>query len=80
MTSPSEPRTRQRALDMLLQRMVSISPSISDESARALLSDDLVTRIFDVAWQHQFDEDRSEATRQIREIVNIAIDSRKEIK
>ena len=80
MTSPSEPRTRQRALDMLLQRMGSISPSISDEPARALLRDDLVTRIFDVAWQHQFDEDRSEATRQIREIVNIAIDSRKEIK
>ena len=75
MTFPSEPRTRQRALDMLLQRMATIRPTISDESAKALLTDDLLTRIFDVAWQHQFDEDRSEATRQIREIVNIAIDS-----
>ena len=75
MTFPSEPRTRQRALDMLLQRMATIRPAISDESAKALLTDDLLTRIFDVAWQHQFDEDRSEATRQTREIVNIAIDS-----
>ena len=75
MVLPSEPRPKQRALEKLLQRMATIRPSISDESAKVLLTDDLLRGIFEVAWQHQFDEDRSEATRQVREIVNISIDA-----
>ena len=77
MTSHSEPRTKQRALGVLLNQMATIRATMSGQSAEALLTDQLIAEIFEVAWQHQFDDDRSEAIRQVREIVNIAIDSSK---
>ena len=73
MTSATQPRTKQQALDVLLQSLSEIRPSISDDPARKLLTEDLLRQVFEVAWQHQFDDDRTETARQIREIVRIAV-------
>lgn len=79
MSSPeSQPRTKQRALDVLVHRAAEVRTTLRDAVARDVLTDKLVEQIFEVAWRHQFDEDRSEVSRQIREIVNIALDARKE--
>ena len=78
MTSYTPQRTKQRALAVLLDEITSIRSAIADRSARQALTDRVVTEIFEVVWRRQFDEYRNEATRQVREIVDIAIDSLKE--
>ncbi len=43
-------------------------------SAAELLSEDLVERVFDLAWRHQFDEDRTAARRLLRQLVSDAVE------
>ena len=72
-TAVTQAPTKERALKVLLQTLEQARIEVSDDSAKTLLTDQLLIQIFDVAWQHQFDEDRIETMRQFREIVQIAV-------
>jgi len=48
---------------------------VSDEIARNVLSDEMVAKVFDTAWDHQFDKDRQACVNRCRDIVQIEIDS-----
>ena len=78
MASPIQQRTKLRAQSVLLDEVNKLQAHIRDEAASEVLTSSLVAELFEVAWRHQFDEDRSEATKQIREKVDLAIDSRRE--
>ena len=69
-------RTKSRALDVLLSSLAALRPTIDDSGARALLTDELATRILESAWKYQFDDDRAECRNEIRELVEIAIETR----
>ena len=45
-----------------------------DESTREILSESLVSEIFEQAWRHQFEEDRRQAKRDLRQVVADAIE------
>ena len=68
--------TRERAVSVLLDQIQQLRPEVDDLAARELLTDDLVRDILFVAWQHQFDHDRTDCESNIREIVEIAIENR----
>ena len=72
-TPVTQAPTKERALKVLLQTLDQARMEISDDSAKNLLTDQLLIQIFNVAWQHQVDEDRAETMRQFREIVQIAV-------
>ncbi len=69
-------RTQHRARAVLLSRLAELRPAIEDQAARELLTDELATEILETAWSHQFDDDRQECRRKIREMVEIAIEAR----
>jgi len=70
----SKSRTRERALDEIMRLLPDVRREILDERVQNILSDDLVKEIFEVAWKHQFDDDRSAASRIFRDIVREAIE------
>jgi hypothetical protein len=65
----SESRTRERALQALLKLLPTIREEIDDAGVRSLLSEALVREVFKASWDHQFDDDRTPAAREIRQII-----------
>jgi len=72
----STPRTKDRALEVLLVHLARLRERVDDSQARELLSDELARAVFDLAWRHQFDDYRNDFQRRVRDTVEIAIESR----
>jgi hypothetical protein len=68
-----ESRTRARALAELVRLLPEVRAEITDARLRPLLSEALVRQLFDHAWDHQFDNDRTHVARVLRDIVREAI-------
>lgn len=77
MTSEAIDRSKASALKVVLGLRTQVLAGVTDEAAQALLSEDFVTEIFDVAWENQFEEDRRAVRRQVRQIVADAIEERR---
>ncbi|MGH9962645.1 MAG: hypothetical protein ACREBC_36945 [Pyrinomonadaceae bacterium] len=69
-----ESRTRDRALSELLRLLPGVREEIADASVRPILTESLVTEIFTLAWDHQFDEDRGALSRTFRQVVREALE------
>ena len=70
---PSLARGLGKGMRELRDAMQGVQSEISDPGIRTVLEEGLVTEIFEEAWKHQFDEDRSQIARTFREIVREAI-------
>ena len=62
-------RTRDSALAAVHKLRAEVMKSMQDDKARSLLTEELVTQVFDVAWSHRFDDERADARRTVRDIV-----------
>ena len=65
-------RTRDGALRTLLELLQEERGTPGDDG-RAVPSESLLRDIFQVAWHFQFEEDRRESRRQLRELVQDAV-------
>ena len=70
----SEPRTKAAALDVLLNLLPEAAREIEDPKVRALLTAELLRDVFEQAWKHQFEDDRSTFQRYTREIAVEAVE------
>jgi hypothetical protein len=67
-------RSKQGALDELQALRSALLQEIKDDAARNLLTDDLVSTILDLAWLHQFDDDRSTFKIEVQRLVSDAVE------
>lgn len=69
-----ESRTRERALSELLRLLPEVKNSTQDEAVQTALTASVVNEVFTLAWDHQFDDDRTAVTRGFKEVVREAIE------
>lgn len=69
-------RTKDSALEVLLKHIEKLRDELTEEITRNILSDELVKKVFESAWTHQFNKDREAFLDRCRELVQIEIDSR----
>lgn len=67
-------RTREAAEDELQKLIPTVSASLGNDAALAILDGDLVRDLFAIAWTHRFSDDRHDPQRLIRQLVTDAID------
>ena len=65
-------RTRDGALQTLLELLQEQAATV-DEDAEGMPDESLLRDIFDKAWHFQFEEDRRQSRREIRELVQDAV-------
>ena len=70
----NNPRTKAKAVEVLHGQVRALRRSVEDSTAADLLTEVLAADVLEVAWRHQFDDDRGDCTRKIRAIVEIAIE------
>ncbi len=70
----SEPRTKSGALEVLLNLLQETAREIADPKVRSLFTADLLKEVFEQAWKHQFEDDRSTFQRYAREIAVEAVE------
>ncbi len=66
--------TRDSAHRVVLGLREEAAEAVGIDSARDLLSSDLLERVFDIAWRHQFDQDRGPARRNLKQVVSDAVE------
>lgn len=67
-------RTKGTAFAVLLEEYRSARTNLDeDDMAREMLSEPLLRDVFREAWRFQFDEDRSECRRRLRDIIDAAV-------
>ena len=67
-------RTKDSALALLKQSLPAIKKGIDVESVKACLTGKLVEDVFESAWRHQFDENRSEFRGLVRDLVQESLE------
>jgi hypothetical protein len=67
-------RSRRAAMESLMSLRSQVIVDADDPVVANLLSEALVTEIFEEAWNSQFDAENSEFQQRVREIVTLAID------
>lgn len=66
--------TRESAQRVVLGLREEAAETVAIDTARDLLSSDLLERVFDIAWRHQFDQDRGPARRTLKQVVSDAVE------
>lgn len=69
-------RSKESALEVLLEVRNEVAESLMNDDARSVLTEDLLRDVFDVSWNNQFEEDRRAARRELRQLVTDAIEER----
>lgn len=69
-------RTKDSALEVLLKHVKKLRDELAEETTRVVLSDELVKKVFESAWIHQFDKERRDFLNRCRELIKIEIDSK----
>jgi len=69
-----ETRTRDRAIAEILRLLPEVKDEVPDDRVRSLLTDKFVREVFDVAWDRQFDDDRTTAAGTMRNIIREALE------
>jgi ABC-type transporter MlaC component len=73
MVTPDNTDSREAALELVRNLADRRFRELKDEDTRIVLSPDVVDAVFDAAWEHQFDRDRTSIQRKIRDIVQTAV-------
>lgn len=68
-------RSKQGALEELLILRDGLLHSVKDETARKLLTADLVSKVLEIAWSHQFEDDRAPFRSEVQQVINDAIEA-----
>ena len=68
-------RTRDNALEVLKEALPKVRKGIEEETVKRCLSPKLVEDIFTQAWNHQFDDNRSDFRGLIRDLVQEALEA-----
>jgi hypothetical protein len=71
---PGSEEARQEALRLLLQLANEKRGTIEDERLIEVVSDDLVSAVFEIAWKHQWDPDPAAFSREARPLLESAVD------
>ena len=69
MVTPDKSESREAALRLIRELAEQRLKQLKDEDSRRVLSPEVVDAIFEVAWAHQFDRDRTEIQHNIRDII-----------
>ncbi len=72
--SAAEPRTKERAQELLIANLPKLVDQINDPHAKAVLTEQLVRTVFNDAWENQFDDDRRPFQRKVQELISIEVD------
>jgi hypothetical protein len=65
--------SRSAALDLVRTLAIERFGELNDENTREVLSPEVVDAVFEAAWEHQFDRNRTVAQQIIRDIVQRAV-------
>lgn len=77
MTDAETPlRSRDKARSALLDRLERTREDVQNETAREILTPELAGAVFDLAWNHQFDKDRTGFINKVKDRVNLAVQER----
>jgi hypothetical protein len=68
-------RTRAGAADALRAARDTYFESIAAEELAAVINNQLIDELIDVAWRHQFDDERESIQRLIREMVGDRVEA-----
>ena len=60
---------------VVAERLPDIRAQVGDAGARAVLTQELVEEILDVAWSHRLDRDPDTRRREIRQLVSDAVEA-----
>jgi hypothetical protein len=69
-------RTKAGALEVIVAVRPASLALILNEDAKAILTDDFLTGLLDLAWHYQFEADRAGSRRALRQRVADAIEAR----
>jgi len=72
--APLEPRTKERAQELLIANLPGLIEQMTDPHAKAVLTEELVRVVFNDAWDYQFDDDRRAFQRKVQELISIEVD------
>lgn len=66
--------TKIEASRVIMRLMEQRLAELDDESLRSMLQDGrLLGSVFEQAWEHQFDRDRTDLQRGVRDVLNAAV-------
>jgi hypothetical protein len=63
---------RSKEIELLLGLLASAADD-AEPQLREVLAKGVLDRVFDVAWEHQFERERTSAQREIRDVVQEAV-------
>lgn len=65
----AEEEAKKRASELLLRLASERRASMSDKSVSAALTDDLVQRVLNLAWEHQWERSWADFVRSVRPLI-----------
>ena len=72
---PGDEQTKQKALDLVLEIAEKQGAAIEDEQLRRVASAQLLSAVFELAWEHQWERTPASFVRAVRPLVNEAVSS-----
>lgn len=68
--------TKRHARDILVEMLPEAAGATDDPLATRVLSAYLLERVLEIAWEFQFDDNRSACQREVREVVEQELEQR----
>jgi hypothetical protein len=67
--------TRDSARAKLLEATAGVSDELTLAPAKAALTADLVTQVFDIAWERQFEERRRPVQTEMKRMIGLSVEA-----
>jgi hypothetical protein len=67
-------RSKEGALSVLLQTRDEVIEEMTDSRAASILDNDLIAAVLELAWQYQFEEDRSVFRNELQKLLSDSIE------
>ncbi len=68
--------TKRQARDILAEMLPEAAGATDDPLATGVVSERLLERVLEIAWEFQFDDNRSACQREVREVVEQELEQR----
>lgn len=68
--------TKRHARDILVEMLPEAAGATDDALASGVLSEHVLERVLDIAWEFQFDDNRAACQRELRELVEQELEQR----
>lgn len=63
-------RSKDAAREAVARAAAEVLDSLDDDMAKSVVSDELIEEVFEIAWRHQFDDNRTPIRTEVQQVVS----------